>query len=158
MIYPPGFRKRRRKMIKTAQNEELGSSNLTDEVFILASELLRDLPLPGTNPAATSLSHEVKNAGSQRGRREPECLSIHLSRLLLLCSGGKGSEAEVAQNSAAAVGAKDDVGGFDIVVKDAFSMGAGDGVADIGPDAKMSAFGHGGYQVVIDKFFDTNSI
>ena len=27
-------------MIKMAQNEEFGSSNLTDEVFILASELL----------------------------------------------------------------------------------------------------------------------
>jgi hypothetical protein len=41
MIYPLGFRKRRRrKMIKMAQNEEFGSSNLTDEVFILASELL----------------------------------------------------------------------------------------------------------------------
>jgi hypothetical protein len=40
VIYPLGLRKRRRKMIKMAQNEELGSSNLTDEVFILASELL----------------------------------------------------------------------------------------------------------------------
>jgi hypothetical protein len=59
--------------------------------------------------------------------------------------GGRGSKAEVAQNSAAAVGAKDDVGGFNIIVKDAGSMDIGDGVADIGPDAKMPIFGYGGY-------------
>lgn len=71
--------------------------------------------------------------------------------------GGGGSDAEVAQNSTAAVGAKDDVGGFDIVVEDLLSMDVGDGVADVGPDAKTPAFGYGGYQVVIDKLIDTDS-
>jgi hypothetical protein len=70
---------------------------------------------------------------------------------------GRGSKAKVAQNSAAAVGAKDDVVGFNIVMKDAVSMDVGDGVADIGPDAKIPAFGYGGYEAVINKFIDTDS-
>jgi hypothetical protein len=36
-------------------------------------------------------------------------------------------------------------------------MDVGDGIADIGSDAKMPAFGYGGYQVVIDKLIDTES-
>jgi hypothetical protein len=57
-------------------------------------------------------------------------------------AGGGGGDAKVAQNSPAAVGAKDDVGGFDIVVEDHFAMDVGDSVADIGPDAKMPTFGY----------------
>jgi hypothetical protein len=71
--------------------------------------------------------------------------------------GRRGSKAEVAQNSATAVGAKDDVGWFNIIVTDAVSMDMGDGVADIGPDAKMLIFGYGRYEAVIDKFIDTSS-
>ena len=71
--------------------------------------------------------------------------------------GEGGSEAKVAQNSAAAVGAKDDVDRFDVVLNDVFAMDVGDSVADIGPDAKKPAFGYGGYQVVIDEVINTDS-
>ena len=49
----------------------------------------------------------------------PETFRCYIVRrtTVAVFSGGE-SKAEVAQNSAAAVGAKDDVGGFDIVVED----------------------------------------
>jgi len=56
---------------------------------------------------------------------------------------GRGSKAEIAQNSAAAVRAKDNIGGFNIIVKDVVSVDIGDGVADIGPDAKIPIFRYG---------------
>jgi hypothetical protein len=63
----------------------------------------------------------------------------------------------VAQNNAAAVRVHDNVGGFDIVVEDPFSINADDGIADIGPDAKMPAIRYDGYQIVIGKLTNTES-
>jgi hypothetical protein len=42
-------------------------------------------------------------------------------------------------------------------MEDPFSTDVGDGIADIGPDVKMPAFGYGGYQVVTNKLIDTES-
>jgi hypothetical protein len=75
----------------------------------------------------------------------------------LMCSVEEVATPKSHRIAPAAVGAKDDVGGFDIVVEDLLSMDVGDGVADVGPDAKTPAFGYGGYQVVIDKLIDTDS-
>jgi hypothetical protein len=59
--------------------------------------------------------------------------------------GGGGSDAEIAQNNTAAVGAKDNISGFNIVMKDLLSMDIGDSVANIGPDTKTPTFGYGEY-------------
>ena len=66
------------------------------------------------------------------------CRCYIVRRATVIRFGGRGSEAGVAQNGTATVRAKDDVGGFDIVVEDPFSMDVGDGIADIGPDMYSS--------------------